>query len=1126
MKMAHSSNDKEFKERLIKTVKKEVKQIMEEAVTRKFVHQDSSSVTSLCAAVEGCLSHGLRRRALGLFRSSSTTALMHKVAKIYPPAAVISKLITEADSSEGVKRSSSSGDSITRMLSCGGTGGSGIKPILQKRNSGSWLSKGTSTQKYLWIRLALFERILAGIIEHIVENHLKYYENDALVADPEYGSLLGHLLAGPCALEFTKLKTKDHYWTDPPADELVQRHRISSYVSSGVTSPANRRPGLHYRKLLPGGSSSDGESISSMGSRNCYVNSTAKNYVESLHQNNKVVLLYGKNNVLVLSRELTEPIPGYLSLHHAMDSLTLKWTPNQLMNGGIDFDGVDKSTYWNYALHVNLYDIVYVHCHQKGFDVGGSMVLVGQDGVQYPAIHFPAGGHLLAFLTCLETGLNPRGRLDPPLWTQTDKGKTFPKIKRKGPSSGDNLLAMLSYNAVESNGNDEDITDESSISSDYVFRIVTTSGDFVHDHNPELLQESSDENAYLSQGTNACQNQGSMSPRWWSTNHSRPFNSTESTSSSSSSSKSFAASLSLAENTCNSVINSVFFETVDDSVSSQSSTLIGVHNIVKRGKSLQVLCETMKRQIISRAFYGWLGHCRHLRTVRTHLSGLVNDAIISRNNSCDENSGVNEKSWSRLVVDGVLSNSFELFRLTYYGGVEHNLRKEVWPYLLGHYPFGSTIEERHTQDRAMQTAYESTMSEWLAVEAIIRQRDKEITAASIAKISFGSQSGDQLFEDPVEDQSRILSNEVFDSEDLEADHIENDKNEDKLEDENDVIAKHPYETIDEKSKSQDCDVCPSNVTMVKVITTHPPSCAADDIAACIDFEIHRQTLLENNGSRSLQNGSTMVADISSTKDTNLSLPNLIIDDGMDRCSIGSRSSCVSPVSSQGGIYTAELLEKYGLNLHRIDKDVQRCDRNYHYFTPSNLDKLRNIMCTYVWCHLDIGYMQGMCDLVAPLLVIIEDEALTYSCFCELMKRMSANFPQGGAMDLHFANMRSLIQILDGELFDLMHQNGDYTHFYFCYRWFLLDFKRELIYEDVFLVWETIWAARSISSPHFVLFVALALVQHYREIILANAMDFTDIIKFFNEMAERHDTKTILQLARDLVLQLQVLIGDK
>ncbi|OXB85027.1 UNVERIFIED_CONTAM: hypothetical protein H355_016149 [Colinus virginianus] len=44
------------------------------------------------------------------------------------------------------------------------------------------------------------------------------------------------------------------------------------------------------------------------------------------------------------------------------------------------------------------------------------------------------------------------------------------------------------------------------------------------------------------------------------------------------------------------------------------------------------------------------------------------------------------------------------------------------------------------------------------------------------------------------------------------------------------------------------------------------------------------------------------------------------------------------------------------------------------------------------------------------------------------------------MDTHLANMRSLIQILYSELFELMHQNGDYTHFYFC---FLLDFKREM-----------------------------------------------------------------------------------
>lgn len=51
------------------------------------------------------------------------------------------------------------------------------------------------------------------------------------------------------------------------------------------------------------------------------------------------------------------------------------------------------------------------------------------------------------------------------------------------------------------------------------------------------------------------------------------------------------------------------------------------------------------------------------------------------------------------------------------------------------------------------------------------------------------------------------------------------------------------------------------------------------------------------------------------------------------------------------------------------------------------------------------------SLTPPPLSLTLTECLAYSCFTQLMKRMSQNFPNGGrAMDTHFANMRSLIQV--------------------------------------------------------------------------------------------------------------------
>ncbi|XP_047447808.1 small G protein signaling modulator 1 isoform X3 [Mugil cephalus] len=946
--MATIMAEAETRQRLLRTVKKEVKQIMEEAVTRKFVHEDSSHIVSFCAAVEACVLHGLKRRAAGFLRSNKIAALFMKVGKSFAPAEELCRKAQELEQIIETKRSQSlqSQDSLRKMPRLPSLSPQGVKN--------------------LWIRTALFEKVLDKIVLYLVENSTKYYEKEAVLMDPVDGPILASLLVGPCALEYTKMKTADHFWTDPSADELVQRHRIHS-GHCRQDSPT-KRPALCIQKR---------HSSSSMDERPS-PSPSAREYVESLHQNSRATLLFGKNNVLVQPRDDMEAIPGYLSLHQTADLMTLKWTPNQLMNGSVGDLDYERSVYWDYAMTIPLEEIVYLHCHQQ-VDSGGTVVLVSQDGIQRPPLRFPRGGHLLQFLSCLENGLLPHGQLDPPLWSQRGKGKVFPKLRKRVP---------------QGSGSSDSVSDkEEDEATDYVFRILfpNSQSEFVTVTHPSHLTSSL--SLHLSGQSPSKTGMLVVPKRSCSCPDESP---------------SFTGSCftppdlmdqgatlwhpTLRKSSCSLCSQGSF---------SEGATPKGCNH---ERTPLKLLCDNMKNQIISRAFYGWLAYCRHLSTVRTHLSALVNHTIVAPDAPCDAFGGLTPDVWRTFLQDCTTYKEHELLRLVYFGGVDPSLRKEVWPFLLGHYQFGMSESERKEVDDQVRVCYQQTMREWLGCEEIVRQREKEQHAAALAKCSSGA-------------------------------------------------------SMDSPSQKM----------------------------------VHHDSTVSNE-SQSSQSS--------------------------DRQSLARLQSDSSSSTQQ------ELLDLYTLNLHRIEKDVQRCDRNYWYFTPANLEKLRNIMCSYIWRHLDIGYVQGMCDLLAPLLVILDDEALAFSCFTELMKRMNQNFPHGGAMDTHFANMRSLIQILDSELFELMHQNGDYTHFYFCYRWFLLDFKRELVYDDVFAVWETIWAAKYVSSSHFVLFIALALVEMYRDIILENNMDFTDIIKFFNEMAEHHNIKKILTLARDLVCKVQMLIENK
>ncbi|XP_026082061.1 small G protein signaling modulator 2-like isoform X2 [Carassius auratus] len=1054
-----STTDEEFKEKLLWNVKREVKQMMEEAVTKKFVHEDSSHIIALCSSIEACLSHLLKRRAAGFLRSDKIAALFTKIGKVNTTASEICRKVQEQlqQQAEITRRTPSTGQEPLRRQ--GSSVGQGPQPL------------SAQAIKHIWVRTALFDKVLDTIVQYIVDNASKYYEKEALMHDSVFGPILAALLAGPCALEYTKLKTLDHFWTDPSANELVQRHRIHGAHRGQEVSPG-RRPALGIRKRQSSGSMSEDKFAAS-----------AREYVESLHQNSRVHLLYGKNNVLVQPKKDMEVLRGYLSLHQTAETLTLKWTPNQLINGTLGDCDLEKSIYWDYALTVPLRQIVCIHCHQR-LDCGGSLVLVSQDGIQRPPLHFPPGGHLLAFLSCLETGLLPRGQLEPPLWSQKGKGKVFPKLRKR------NSVARLV---------DQDGDGEEQVAADYVFRIVYPG----HHHDsitinyhhttgsraPSLDDDEEEEDrlhAMISMicsrnltDPNVMKDHGDMMQEM----------------------QGFGGSpLSWQQGECTSHMSSCLSCSTGGSNASVElpASCTCMHDRIP----LKMLCQNMKRQIVSRAFYGWLAYCRHLSTVRTHLSALVNHNTIPPDKPCEASGGLSKDVWSKYQKDCKNYKELELLRLVYYGGVEHEIRKEVWPFLLGHYKFGMDKKDMTQIDEKITARYQQVMREWKACEVIVKQREKEMQSVIFAKLSSGSSIDSHVLR--LIHRDSTISNEVFMS----------------------------VDEPDAGGHNTSCDG-ESTPTLTTVVT---PAMLAPDERPLVEFDSPDSGLPSSRNYSVASGHSQIMSSIddgqSMEEDTT---PTGVMEERGGRDSLSEDKLCsqldkltttTEDTAPSFSSYTIELLDTVALNLHRIDKDVQRCDRNYYYFTTSNLEKLRNIMCSYVWEHLETGYVQGMCDLLAPLMVILDDECLAYSCFNQLMKRMGQNFPTGGAMDTHFANMRSLIQILDSELFELMHQNGDYTHFYFCYRWFLLDFKRELLYEDVFAVWEVIWVAPRISSKHFVLFIALALVEVYRDIILDNNMDFTDIIKFFNEMAERHDVQHILRIARELVHKVQTLIENK
>lgn len=237
---------------------------------------------------------------------------------------------------------------------------------------------------------------------------------------------------------------------------------------------------------------------------------------------------------------------------------------------------------------------------------------------------------------------------------------------------------------------------------------------------------------------------------------------------------------------------------------------------------------------------------------------------------------------------------------------------------------------------------------------------------------------------------------------------------------------------------------------------------------------------------------------------------------------------------------------------RIEKDVHRNDRHLEIYqnkkpvvqtedgresspetpdedeewdlaniTNMHLFRLREILLTFNEYNVNLGYVQGMTDLLSPIYVVFQDETMTFWAFAGFMERMERNFlrDQSG-MKRQMLVLNELVQFMLPKLFAHLGK-CESTDLFFFFRMLLVWFKREFEWEPVNTLWEVLWT--DYYSSQFHLFLALAVLSDNERIIMQNLRRFDEVLKYMNDLLGKLNLEDLLVRAELLFLRFKRMV---
>lgn len=220
-------------------------------------------------------------------------------------------------------------------------------------------------------------------------------------------------------------------------------------------------------------------------------------------------------------------------------------------------------------------------------------------------------------------------------------------------------------------------------------------------------------------------------------------------------------------------------------------------------------------------------------------------------------------------------------------------------------------------------------------------------------------------------------------------------------------------------------------------------------------------------------------------------------------------------------------------------------KDYDHLEPCRIyhaARLVAILEAYAVYDSEIGYCQGMSDLLSPIISVIEEDHMAFWCFVGFMKKSRHNFRLDEVGIRRQLNIvAKIIKHKDAHLYKHLVKLQAEDCF-FVYRMVVVLFRRELNFEQTLCLWEVMWAdqaalragigksawsrirQRAPPTEDLLLFAIAASVLQRRKQIIEKYSSMDEILRECNNMAGHLDVWKLLDGAHDLVMTLHDKIG--